>query len=83
MALRIKTPVEIPEIEVVGNRVMILQFKPQERTASGLYIPETGKQVPWMGVVVATGPGETAANLARGHRSDPERGQDRRRGDPE
>lgn len=67
MTFRIKTPVEIPDVEVVGNRVMILQFPVKEvQTESGIIIKaETSKQLPWMGVVVAVGPGETAANLAR------------------
>jgi co-chaperonin GroES (HSP10) len=67
MKYRVVSPVEIPDIEVVGNRVMILQFPVEEvQTESGIIIKaETSKQLPWLGVVVAVGPGETAANLAR------------------
>lgn len=66
-AYRVTTPPEIRDVEVVGNRVMIRQFPVAEvKTESGIIVQaSTSKQLPWLGVVVAVGPGESAANLAR------------------
>ncbi len=52
------------DIEMIGNRVLIKEKPAAQQTAGGLFLP-TGSGVPWFGVVVAVGGGETAANLAR------------------
>ena len=54
-----------PQVDMVGNRLLIKEFQPEAKTSSGLYIPDEAKNIPWKGVVVAAGDGETAANLAR------------------
>ena len=40
------------------DRILILPAVAEERTASGLYIPEGAKEKPQQGTVVATGPGK-------------------------
>lgn len=43
----------------LGDRVIIEPIEQDEVTASGLYIPETAKEKPQQGNVLAAGPGRT------------------------
>ena len=43
--------------EPVGNRIMVALEGAEERTKSGLYIPESAKERPQIAVVLAVGPG--------------------------
>ncbi|MHA4893487.1 co-chaperone GroES [Pedobacter sp. PWIIR3] len=43
-----------------ADRVVVEAAAAEERTASGLYIPDTAKEKPQQGVVVAVGPGKFA-----------------------
>lgn len=53
------------DIEMIGNRILIKEFTgSEERSASGI-ITSLGDQVQWRGIVIAVGPGEYAADLAR------------------
>jgi chaperonin GroES len=45
------------KLRPLADRVVIEPLDQEERTASGLYIPETAKEKPQQGVVVAVGPG--------------------------
>ena len=45
-------------IKPLGDRVLIQADVAEEVTSSGLYIPETAKEKPQQGTVVAVGPGK-------------------------
>jgi chaperonin GroES len=44
-------------IRPLGDRVVVRPQPAEEKTASGLYIPDTAKEKPQRGTVVAVGPG--------------------------
>ncbi|MDR2286363.1 MAG: co-chaperone GroES [Prevotellaceae bacterium] len=45
-------------IKPLADRVLIEPKEAEEKTASGLYIPNTAKEKPQRGTVIATGPGK-------------------------
>ena len=45
-------------IKPLADRVLIEPKEAETKTASGLYIPDTAKEKPQQGVVVAAGPGK-------------------------
>jgi chaperonin GroES len=45
-------------IKPLADRVLIEPKEAEEKTASGLYIPNTAKEKPQRGTVVAAGPGK-------------------------
>jgi chaperonin GroES len=45
------------KIKPLADRVLIEPMQAQEKTASGIYIPDTAKEKPQKGTVVAAGPG--------------------------
>ncbi|MDR1130210.1 MAG: co-chaperone GroES [Prevotellaceae bacterium] len=45
-------------IKPLADRVLIEPKEAEEKTASGLYIPNTAKEKPQRGAVVAAGPGK-------------------------
>lgn len=45
------------KIKPLADRVLIEPKAAEEKTASGLYIPETAKEKPLEGTVIAVGPG--------------------------
>ena len=45
-------------IKPLADRVLIEPKEAETRTASGLYIPDTAKEKPQQGVVIAAGPGK-------------------------
>ena len=47
-------------IKPIGDRVVVEPAPAEEKTASGIYIPDTAKEKPQQGVVVAVGPGRFA-----------------------
>ncbi|NQX42164.1 chaperonin GroES [Pedobacter steynii] len=47
-------------IKPIADRVVIEAAPAEEKTASGLYIPDTAKEKPQQGTVVAVGPGKYA-----------------------
>ena len=47
-------------IKPIGDRVVIEAAAAEEKTASGLYIPDTAKEKPQRGTVVAVGTGKYA-----------------------
>ncbi len=44
------------KIEPLGERVLIKILKQEDRTSAGIYLPETAKEKPQEGEVVALGP---------------------------
>ncbi len=45
-------------IKPLGDRVVVMPQEAEETTAGGLYIPDTAKEKPMRGTVVAVGPGK-------------------------
>jgi len=45
-------------IKPIGDRVVVEAAPAEEKTASGLYIPDTAKEKPSKGIVVAVGAGK-------------------------
>jgi chaperonin GroES len=45
------------KLRPLGDRVLVEPIEHEEMTASGIYVPETAKERPQEGVVVAVGPG--------------------------
>ena len=46
-------------IKPLGDRVVVQPQEAETQTASGLYIPDTAKEKPMRGTVLAVGPGKT------------------------
>lgn len=46
------------KLEPLNDRVLVKRLESEEKTAGGLYIPDTAKEKPSKGVVVAVGPGK-------------------------
>ena len=44
----------------LNDRVLVKRLESEEKTAGGLFIPDTAKEKPSKGEVVAVGPGKTA-----------------------
>jgi chaperonin GroES len=47
-----------PAIEPLGARVLLKPMEQEDRTSSGLYLPETAKEKPQIGLVIAVGDDE-------------------------
>ena len=45
------------DFKVVGNRVVVKQLDSVEKTESGILLPDTAKEKPFEGKVIAVGPG--------------------------
>jgi chaperonin GroES len=45
------------KLKPLGDRVLVEPIEHEEMTASGIYVPETAKERPQEGKVVAVGPG--------------------------
>lgn len=45
-------------LKPIGDRIVVEAAPAEERTASGLYIPDTAKEKPQQGTVVAVGAGK-------------------------
>lgn len=65
MATATKTKVNIKPLD---DRVLLQPVEPEEKTASGIYLPESAKEKPITGDVVAVGPGKLNDD---GSRSEP------------
>ncbi len=52
-------------LKPLNDRVLVKRLESEERTAGGLYIPDTAKEKPSKGEVVAVGPGKVAENGQR------------------
>jgi chaperonin GroES len=47
-------------LKPLNDRVLVKRLESEEKTAGGLFIPDTAKEKPSKGEVVAVGPGKTA-----------------------
>ncbi len=47
-------------IKPLQDRVLVQRLESEEKTSSGLYIPDTAKEKPLEGIVRAVGPGKRA-----------------------
>lgn len=50
-------------VKPLSDRVLILPNPAEEKTASGLFIPDTAKEKPLAGKVVAVGPGTSEVTM--------------------
>jgi chaperonin GroES len=48
------------KLKPLNDRVLVKRLESEEKTAGGLYIPDTAKEKPSRGKVVAAGPGKLA-----------------------
>lgn len=48
------------KIKPLSDRVVIEPLEADEKTSGGIYLPDTAKEKPQMGKVVAVGPGKTS-----------------------
>jgi chaperonin GroES len=46
------------QIKPLGDRVVVRRFEAEEKTAGGILLPDTAKDKPQKGKVVAVGPGK-------------------------
>ena len=51
------------KIKPLADRVLIEPMAAEDKTASGIYIPDTAKEKPQRGKVVAVGPGTKDENM--------------------
>lgn len=56
-------------VKPLEDRVLVKPTEAETRTASGLYLPETAKEKPMHGKVVAAGPGKLMDNGKRANLS--------------
>ena len=59
----------VSTVKPLGDRVFVKVSASEEKTAGGLYLPDTAKEKPQVGEVVALGPGKRNDD---GSRQDPE-----------
>ncbi len=52
-------------VKPLEDRVLVKPIEAETKTASGIYLPETAKEKPVRGTVVATGPGKLLENGKR------------------
>ncbi len=53
------------KLKPLNDRVLVKRLESEEKTAGGLYIPDTAKEKPSKGEVVSVGPGKIAENGSR------------------
>ena len=53
------------KLKPLNDRVLVKRLESEDKTAGGLYIPDTAKEKPSKGQVVAVGPGKLADNGSR------------------
>lgn len=46
------------KLKPLSNRVILKQLEAQEKTKSGIYLPDSAKEKPQMAEVIAVGPGK-------------------------
>ncbi len=52
-------------LKPLNDRVLVKRLESEEKTAGGLYIPDTAKEKPSKGEIIAVGPGKAAENGQR------------------
>jgi len=65
----------VPKLKPLADRLVVEPTEQEEMTASGIYVPETAKEKPQEGTVIAAGPGRKdddgkriAMDIAKGDR---------------
>ena len=48
------------KIKPLSDRVVVEPLEAEEKTSGGIYLPDTAKEKPQIGKIVAVGPGKTA-----------------------
>lgn len=56
-------------VKPLEDRVLVKPVDAETKTASGIYLPETAKEKPVRGTIVATGPGKLLENGKRAQMS--------------
>jgi len=57
------------KLRPLDDRIVVKQSDAEERTTGGIYLPDTAKEKPQMGKVIATGPGKLLDNGERSEMS--------------
>ena len=57
------------KVKPLDDRVVIKPMEAEERTAGGIVLPDTAKEKPQKGTIVATGPGKLLEDGSRGEMS--------------
>ena len=52
-------------LKPLGGRVIVEPIEQDEKTASGIYLPETAKEKPQEGKIISAGPGKVGDNGKR------------------
>jgi chaperonin GroES len=52
-------------VQPLEDRILVKPIDPEKKTASGIFLPETAKEKPMQGKVVAIGPGKLLDNGTR------------------
>ncbi len=52
------------KLKPLSDRVIIKRLSQEDRTASGLYIPDSAKEKPMKGTVLAVGPGKDGEKMS-------------------
>lgn len=53
------------QLRPLEDRVVVRPFESEERSAGGIYLPDTAKEKPTQGEVIAVGPGRVLKNGQR------------------
>ncbi|MDR0520918.1 MAG: co-chaperone GroES [Planctomycetaceae bacterium] len=53
-------------LKPLDDRIVVQPLEAEERTAGGLYLPDTAKEKPQRGTVIAVGPGKLLDTGSRG-----------------
>ena len=53
-------------IRPLGDRILVKRLEAEEKTAGGIVLPESAKEKPQQGLIIATGPGRMLDNGDRG-----------------
>jgi len=56
------------KIKPLGDRVLLKPQKAEEKTASGLYIPDSAKETPLTAEILAVGDGDNVSHLKIGQK---------------
>ena len=57
------------KLKPLDDRIIIKQSEPEEKSAGGILLPDTAKEKPQIGTVVAVGPGKILDDGKRGRMS--------------
>ena len=55
------------KLKPLADRVIVKQTEAEEKTKSGIYLPDAAKEKPTLGKVIAVGPGRTDEKSGKRH----------------